>query len=156
MNSIDKVNNKIGAINPRYDMSQRKWSELINNYTSLADAVSQGFRYGYFQGMKAAEAECRKKPAENPKKVKELRQAIIYTVNKTRSTFALNDVYMIADLLQRKMDYKEYTTLTSAEWSKAAIINHILQSESEENIRHADSFIRGLELADRKRKECQA
>ncbi|MCH1971628.1 hypothetical protein MCI89_04605 [Muricomes sp. OA1] len=156
MNFIDKSNSSMGAINPRYDLSYKKWKELAEGAEGIADAVSLGFGYGYFQGMKAAEAECRKKPAENPKKVKELRQAIIYTVNKTRSTFALNDVYMIADLLQRKMDYKEYTTLTSAEWSKATIINHILQSESEENIRHADSFIRGLELADRKRKECQA
>ena len=156
MNFIDKVNNNIGAINPRYDLSYKKWKELAEGAEGIADAVSLGFGYGYFQGMKAAEAEYRKKPAENPQKVKELRQAIIYTVNKTRSTFALNDIFLVADLLQRKMDYKEYKTLTSAEWSKAAIINHILQSGSEENIRHADSFIRGLELADRKRRERQA
>ena len=99
--------------------------------------------------------ECRKKLVKNPQKVKDLRQAIIYTVNKTRSTLALYDVCIIADLLRRETDNKEYMTLTSLELEKAAIISRILKSDSDENIRILGCFITSLESVDRRRRERQ-
>lgn len=110
-----------------------------------------GFRYGYYQGTRATEAEIHKKPVEKPTKIKDLRQAIIYTVNKTRNSFVLNNIYKIADLLRRRMDDKGYATLTETEWKKTAIISSIVVSERDQNIKLIDSFIRALEGADRKR-----
>lgn len=152
MNFIDKLKEKIGTIDPRYDMSAARWKAIVENATDLWDAVSLGFEYGYLQGAKATEAEYRKKPVENPQKVKDLRQAIIYTANKTRNSFALQDIYKTGDLLWKRTDDREYATLTCSEWKKAAIISHIVQSDNDENIKHVDSFIRGLEMADRKRR----
>lgn len=152
MNFIDKLKEKVGTIDPRYDMSAARWKAIVENATDLWDAVSLGFGYGYLQGAKAAEVEYRKKPVENPQKVKDIRQAIIYTVNRTRSSFALNDIYKLSDLLGRQTDDREYATLTDAEHKKARLISKILRYSNEENVTDLALFLKSLELADQKRR----
>ncbi|MBA4700920.1 MAG: hypothetical protein H2212_15970 [Ruminococcus sp.] len=133
------------------NITTAKCCELIGNAADLADAVGIGFQYGYTQGTEAKENEYRKKPVENPELVKDLRQAIIYTVNKIRNRFSLNDIYKLTDLLRRHMHNKEYATLTESEWRKISIINHVMNMNSVENLKYINSFINGLEYADRKK-----
>lgn len=58
--AIEKANEAIGKINPRYDMQQHQIEEIYENIESPIKAICVSFRFGYLQGMKAAEAEMRK------------------------------------------------------------------------------------------------
>lgn len=63
--AIQKANEAISKINPRYDMKQKEIEEIYENIDSPIKAICVSFRFGYLQGIKAAKAEMRKGGAVN-------------------------------------------------------------------------------------------
>lgn len=60
-NTIQKANEVISKINPRYDMKQKEIEEIYENANNPIKAICISFRLGYLQGTKAARAEIRNK-----------------------------------------------------------------------------------------------
>jgi len=52
-------------VNPRYSLSYDAVKDISGRSTGIIDAISNGFKVGYIQGMKAAQAEMRKAGAMN-------------------------------------------------------------------------------------------
>ena len=105
------------------------------------DGICKGFRYGYLQGVKAAEARLKEKPAHEPKYKNELRQAIYYHASHTKNVFMLQYLLQIADLFRRRYDDEEYKSVTNLENNQALVIFDILQFQDEERVRNARAFI---------------
>lgn len=59
--TIQKANEAISKINPRYDMKQKDIEEIYENTNNQIKAICVSFRLGYLQGTKAARAELRNK-----------------------------------------------------------------------------------------------
>lgn len=55
--AIQKANEAISKINPRYDMRQKEIEEIYENIDNPIKAICVSFRLGYLQGMKASQAE---------------------------------------------------------------------------------------------------
>lgn len=53
------------VVNPRYGLSYDAVKDISGRSTGLIDAISNGFKVGYIQGKKAAQAEMRKVGAMN-------------------------------------------------------------------------------------------
>lgn len=54
---IEKAND---CIEDRYDLSVRNMNEIYQSSSDAYDMICNGFRFGYMQGLKAAEARMRK------------------------------------------------------------------------------------------------
>lgn len=59
-NIIQKAQDMIGKINPYYDLRYSNVIEIYEDSSGIFDMISNSFRFGYLQGMKAAKAEMRK------------------------------------------------------------------------------------------------
>lgn len=58
-NTMKLVKKSVGAINGRYDMCIENIQEIKDNSQDDIELICNGFRFGYMQGMKAAQAEFR-------------------------------------------------------------------------------------------------
>lgn len=58
-NTMKVVKSTIGKLNPYYDMSYNNIMDICKNSTNTFDIISNAFRFGYAQGMKAAKAEAK-------------------------------------------------------------------------------------------------
>lgn len=141
MDLMEKLEQSIGAINSRYDMSSRDTREIIKSMSGPIDGVYKGFRYGYLQGMKAAEAKLKERPAHEPKYKNELRQAIYYHASHTKNVFMLQYLLQIADIFRRRYDDEEYKSVTNLENYQASVICDILQCQDENRARNARTFL---------------
>ena len=56
-NTMQLINSTIGHINTRYDLCSNNIQDILEASHSHYDLVSNSFRFGYIQGMKAAKAE---------------------------------------------------------------------------------------------------
>lgn len=61
LNMRRTINNTKGKINPYYDMTIENLKEISTANRDLFYVISDSFRFGYAQGMKAAKAEMRKR-----------------------------------------------------------------------------------------------
>lgn len=152
MDLMEKLEQSIGTINPRYDMSYLDTREIIKSMSEPIDGICKGFQYGYLQGMKAAEAKLKEKPAHEPKYKNELRQAIYYHASHTKNVFMLKYLLQISDIFRRRYDDEEYKSVTNLENYQASAICDILQCRDEKRVRNARSFISGYLSDDSKRK----
>ena len=59
-NVLEKAENMTGKINTYYDISGLQIAEIYNGSRNWYQAISNGFKIGYLQGMKAAKAEVKK------------------------------------------------------------------------------------------------
>lgn len=62
-NIIEKAENMVGKIDPRYDISCDQVIEVVNHYKGRLECGTMFFRLGYMQGQKAAKAEQKRKEA---------------------------------------------------------------------------------------------
>lgn len=60
VNTLQLVDKAIGNINSRYDIYSKNVEDIANISHNYYDMIVNGFRFGYMQGMKAAQAERRK------------------------------------------------------------------------------------------------
>lgn len=61
LNMRRTINSTRGKINPYYDMTIRNIKQIEEENQNLFGVISDSFRFGYAQGMKAARAELRKR-----------------------------------------------------------------------------------------------
>lgn len=59
-NAMKVIEASAGKINVAYDMSIENISEIYEASGNPFNMISNGFRFGYMQGMKAAKAEVKK------------------------------------------------------------------------------------------------
>jgi len=152
MDLMEKIEQSIGTINSRYDMSPFDVEEIRKNMSEPIDGICMGFRYGYLQGMKAAEAKVKEKPAHEPKYKNELRQAIYHHASHTKNVVMLQYLLQIADIFRRRYDDEEYKSMTNLENYQALVIFDILRCNNEEYVRDVRALIRGLLSDDSNRK----
>ncbi len=60
-NTMKVADSALGKVNPKYDLTQKNWIDIVESSGNLFDAAKNGFRFGYMQGVKAARAERRAK-----------------------------------------------------------------------------------------------
>ena len=60
VNTLQLVDKAIGNINSRYDIYSKNVDDIANISNNYYDLIVNGFRFGYMQGMKAAQAKRRK------------------------------------------------------------------------------------------------
>ena len=53
-NAMEVAESAHGKINPRYDLTQKNWEDIVVSSGNVFEAVKNGFLFGYMQGMKAA------------------------------------------------------------------------------------------------------
>lgn len=58
-NAMKVVESALGKVNPKYDLTQKNWVDIVEFSKDPVEAVQNGFLFGYMQGMKAAKAERR-------------------------------------------------------------------------------------------------
>ena len=64
--NIEKIlQSEESVVNSRYGISYDAVKDISGRSTGMIDAISNGFKVGYVQGMKAAKAEMRKAGALN-------------------------------------------------------------------------------------------
>lgn len=59
-NVLEKAESMIGKINPRYDISVLQVAEIHQESGDWYRAITNAFRIGYMQGVKATKAEMKK------------------------------------------------------------------------------------------------
>ena len=59
-NTMELIQRSVGHVNTRYDLHFDNVNDIINGSANQFDLIVNGFRFGYMQGMKAAQAERRK------------------------------------------------------------------------------------------------
>lgn len=60
-NVMQKIEEATGNIDPYYDMSIGNMKEIKENSKELFELISNSFKFGYIQGMKAEEARRKRK-----------------------------------------------------------------------------------------------
>lgn len=60
VNTSQLIEQAIGNINSRYDIYSKNVEDIANISHNYYDLIVNGFRFGYMQGLKAAQAEGRK------------------------------------------------------------------------------------------------
>ena len=53
-NTMELIRKTVGKIDTNYDMTAQNMSDIANASNEKFDLISNGFRFGYIQGMKAA------------------------------------------------------------------------------------------------------
>lgn len=56
VNTFQLIEQAKGNINSRYDIWPKNINDIANASTNYYDLIVNGFRFGYMQGMKAAQA----------------------------------------------------------------------------------------------------
>ena len=59
VNTFSLIEQAKSNINSRYDIWTRNVEDIANTSTNTYELIVNGFRFGYMQGMKAAQAERR-------------------------------------------------------------------------------------------------
>lgn len=59
-NVLEKAESMTGKVNPFYNISGIQIAEIYSNSRDWFNAINNGFKIGYMQGMKAAKAEFKK------------------------------------------------------------------------------------------------
>lgn len=88
---------------------------------------------------------------KTPKYKGESRQAISENIKATKNSFAIKNLYIISDILQRMHDDELYKTLTDAEYDAALIINDVVNCKNAERMRKLRAFVKVF-LSDDERK----
>lgn len=57
---VAKVNQLVGKINPRYNLTCENIQEIHREYGGNFESICCAFKFGYLQGMKAAKAEMKR------------------------------------------------------------------------------------------------
>ena len=53
-NTMELIRKTVGKIDSNYDMTVQNMTDIANASNEKFDLISNGFRFGYIQGMKAA------------------------------------------------------------------------------------------------------
>lgn len=53
-NTMELIRKTVGKIDTNYDMTAQNMTDIANASNEKFDLISNGFRFGYIQGMKAA------------------------------------------------------------------------------------------------------
>lgn len=53
-NTMELIRKTVGKIDTNYDMTAQNMTDIVNASNEKFDLISNGFRFGYIQGMKAA------------------------------------------------------------------------------------------------------
>lgn len=56
-NTMQLIKSSIGKIHPKYDLCSNNVQDIFEGSNDPYDLISNGFRFGYLQGMKAAKAK---------------------------------------------------------------------------------------------------
>lgn len=56
-NAMEISRESLGKINTRYDMRAKDMESILNGSSNIYEMISNGFQFGYMQGMKAAKAQ---------------------------------------------------------------------------------------------------
>ena len=56
-NAVEISQESLGKINSRYDMKSKDIDAILDGSANIYEMISNGFRFGYMQGLKAARAK---------------------------------------------------------------------------------------------------
>ncbi len=96
-NTMRLVNSIIGKIHPRYDLCSNNVQDIFEGSNDPYDLISNSFRFGYLQGMKAAKAEqCKEELTISPY-ARQIRELIKDIKNET---FLRRNYIIVRDCLK--------------------------------------------------------
>lgn len=60
-NTMKLINDSVGKISNNYDIAAQNIQDIADASNNKWDLITNSFRFGYIQGMKAAKAEMKRK-----------------------------------------------------------------------------------------------
>lgn len=127
MNLIEKIKTEQVKIDCRYDINVVQMREIKEESTSLCDAISYAFVYGYMQGQKAERSH--RKNITKPVHKNDFRRAIAGNADKLKSISYLRALYRLSeDFVSTDQDIMEHSS-----FYKWAIVHNLTSGRLTEN-----------------------
>lgn len=134
----------IGQIPAKFDMDVPELFALRENYPDPLDLAVAAFRFGFYQGQRAAEERMKTLPEEIKRK-DDYRRAIIATVYKIKNIVSLRIIYQISLLFWKCFDGEPYKEVPQADRDRMSTISTIMRMRHERHLRSIKTFANTLD-----------
>lgn len=153
MGVIDRVRDAAGMIPEKYDLRVREIKEIKDLTDNQIEAIAVAFRYGFLQGKRMHEDNLKKgEILPDPKYMNEYRQNIRRMAQRIKNPVTLQHLHAITDIFKRRVDTKEYKTLTDLEWEKCCLLSDTVLCDDVELLSRVRTFMNATEVARREKK----